>query len=253
MFIINAVLTIPIGIFGVWIWPGTPDKPNTTILTKQELELAKQRLIDAGHKQHSELTWVTIRRIFTDWKIYVLTIWDIFFWNASSYPYGGYLLWIKSLKRYSAAKINQLGSTAPAVGIFYVLFINFSADLLWGRTGAIFAAHIWNLTGLIILLVWDVPESAKWFAFNTYYAAVGMSSTLYGWSNDILKHDVDARAFTLIFMNSVAQSTTAWTPLLVFKTVEGPRFRKGHAFAAANAVALILFTPVVRYLHNRQE
>jgi hypothetical protein len=50
-----------------------------------------------------------------------------------------------------------------------VLFICFGADLFLGRAGAITLAHTWNLIGLTILIVWDVPKSAKWFAFNTTY------------------------------------------------------------------------------------
>lgn len=80
-----------------------------------------------------------------------------------------------------------------------------------------------------------------------------MSSVLYGWANDILKHDTDERAFALIAMNAISQSTTAWTPLLVFPTTEAPRFHKGNPFAATSAVCCIAMTWVVKYLHGRQE
>lgn len=99
---------------------------------------------------------------------YVIVLWDVFFWNAgTSSSAGSYILWLKSLKRYSIPKINNLSTTAPALGIFYVVFICFSADLWLTRAGAITLAHTWNFIGLVILSVWDVPESAKWFAFQT--------------------------------------------------------------------------------------
>jgi hypothetical protein len=134
-----------------------------------------------------------------------------------------------------------------------VLFICFGADLFLGRAGAVTLAHTWNLIGLTILIVWDVPKSAKWFAFNTTYSSVAMSSVLYGWANDILKHDPDVRSFMLIAMNSISQSTTAWIPLLVYKTVEAPRFTKGYAFTAANSVCLIAMSWVIKRVHDRQE
>jgi branched-subunit amino acid transport protein AzlD len=80
-----------------------------------------------------------------------------------------------------------------------------------------------------------------------------MASVLYGWANDILKYDPDVRSFMLVAMNSISQSTTAWTPLLVYKTVEAPRFVKGYAFTAANSVCLIAMSWVIKYLHDRQE
>ena len=255
MFIITSVITLPLGLVGFFIWPGTPGKPSRRFLSQKELELAKTRLKRSGVQSNAnEFNWKLIGRIFSDWKIYVLTIWDMFFWNGCiNSSSGGYLLWLKSLNRYSTSKLNNLSTISPALGIFYVLFICFGSDLFLGRAGAITVAHVINIIGLIILTVWNVPEAAKWFAFNTTYFSVAMSSVLYGWANDILKHDVEERAITLIIMNAIAQSTTAWTPLLVFKTAEAPRFRKGYPFVAANAGCLIIMTWIVRYLHKKQE
>lgn len=195
-----------------------------------------------------------VRGIFKDWKVYVLTFWAILFWNAGGTSSGGYLIWLKSLNRFSVPKVNQLGTTAPALGILYVLFVNFSSDLLWGPSGAIAFAHAWNFTAMVILSAWNVPEAAKWFAFNSTYTQVAMSSVLYGWSNDILRHNAAERSFVLVFMNLVAQSTTAWTSILVFPTIEAPRFLKGWAFCATNSFVLVLFTfLVVRPLANKDE
>jgi len=110
-----------------------------------------------------------------------------------------------------------------------------------------------DLTGLIILSIWDVPEAAKWFAFSTTYSAVAVSSVLYGWANVILRHNVEERALTLILMTAIATSTNAWIPLLVYPTVEAPRFPKGYPYSAAMVVALILMTQVVRLIYNREE
>ena len=257
MFIISALMTIPVAIAGVFIWPGTPGKPNKLFLTDADLALAIERLEE--DKADIEKEIVISKRellghIAKDWKIYVLTFWDVLFWNAGSTSYGGYLLWLKSLKRYSTPKINQLGTTAPALGILYVLFVNFSSDLLWGPSGAIAFAHVWNFTAMVILAIWNVPEGAKWFAFNSAYTQVAMSSVLYGWANSILRHNTQERSVILVFMNLFAQSTTAWTGVLVFKTVEAPRFLKGWTFCAVNSFLIIVFTyAVVRPLARREE
>jgi hypothetical protein len=257
MFIITALMTIPVGVAGIFIWPGTPAKPNLLILTQAELDLAKSRLeVDKNDltEDLKKTHWQTLRSVFTDWKIYVLGFWTILFWNAGGTSSGGYLLWLKSLRRYNAAKVNQLGTTAPALGIAYVLFINFSADLFLGRAGALSLAQGLNLIGMIILAVWKVPESAKWVAFNLQYFSVAMSSVLYSWVNTICRDDTHTRSIVLVVINLVAQSTTAWTSILVFKTSEAPRFLKGWTFCGVCAFTCILFTwTVVKPLANKHE
>jgi len=257
MFIITALMTIPVGIAGFFIWPGTPARPNLRFLSHEELALAKARLEvdknDVTEDLHQTRTQV-LRSIFTDWKIYVLTFWSILFWNAGGTGSGGYLLWLKSLKRYNSVKVNQLGTTAPALGIGYVLFINFASDLFLGRTGALSLAQGMNFIGMVILAVWKVPESAKWVAFNLQYFSVAMSSVLYSWVNTICRGNTQERSIILVIVNLVAQSSTAWTSILVFKTVEAPRYLKGWTFCGVCAFSCILFTvAVVRPLSERNE
>ena len=180
MFIITSIITLPLAFVGFVLWPGTPDKPNRLLLSEKEIKIARVRLERHGAQLKSlPFSWDRLRRIFTGWKFYVLIIWDIFFFNTSANT-AAFLLWIKSLHRFDTPTINNLGAIAPALGIFYILFINFGADLFLGRPGAITLASLWNLTGLIILVTWDVRESAKWFAFSTNYASVAVSSVLYG-------------------------------------------------------------------------
>ncbi|KAG6364538.1 hypothetical protein INS49_006139 [Diaporthe citri] len=254
MYIICAIITIPIGILGYFILPGTPDKPNKIFLKQTDIDLAVQRLKRAGHATTGKFEWRVIKQLATKWQFWALVWLDIFFWNGSiNTSTGGFLLWIKSLDRYSTPKVNELGTISPALGIFYTLLICFASDLFLGPAWAITAAHVWNIIGLIILVVWKVPGPALWFAFATTYSAVAMSSVLYGWVNHQLRGSPAQRAFTLVLINAVSQSTTAWTPLLVFPTVEAPRFTKGYSFVLANAICLIALAHFIRIFLKRQE
>ena len=169
MYIICSIITIPIGILGIFVIPGTPEKPNRLIISEKDLETAKIRLSRAGHKfGTSKVTFKTLAKVAKNPHIWALLLLDVFFWNACyNTSSGGYLLWLKSLKRYSAARINSLGAISPALGIFYTLGICFASDLILGPAWAITAAHVWNIIGLVILTIWDVPESAKWFVCIT--------------------------------------------------------------------------------------
>ncbi|KAJ6012078.1 hypothetical protein N7499_012951 [Penicillium canescens] len=255
MYIICAIITIPVGILGYFILPGSPDKPNKFVLKDKDVQIAKSRLERASHKtEEAPLSWGTVLKVGRNWKFWAMLWLDIFFWNAChNTSAGGYQLWLKSLGRYSTSRLNELAAISPALGIFYTLFVCFSSDLFLGPAWAITVSHLWNILGLVILVIWDVPESALWFAFMTTYSAVAMSSVLYGWVNSQLRYSPTERALTLIVVNTVAQSTTAWTPLLVFKTVEGPRFTKGYSFVLANAICLIGLAHGIQYFISREE
>ncbi|KAK3312896.1 major facilitator superfamily domain-containing protein [Apodospora peruviana] len=256
MYIICAIITIPIGVLGYFVLPGSPDRPNRTFLNDEDVQTARMRLTRAGHgiDANERFTLATVKRLASRWEFWALLLLDIFFWNGGmNYSTGGYLLWLKSLGRYSQAKVNELGAISPALGILYTLFICFMSDLVLGPAWAMTLSFTLNILGLAILVVWDVPESALWFAFMMTYFAVALSSVLYGWINSTLRASRAERSFALTMINMMAQSTTAWTQLLVFPTVEAPRFRKGYSFVLANAVCLIITAHVIRICLKRSE
>lgn len=243
MYIICAIITIPVGILGYFLLPGTIDQPNKWLLKDNDVEIARDRLQRAGHTTQGKFKVGNLRKLVTRPQFWTVIIVDVLFWQAgTAVNAGSFLLWIKSLKRFSTPRVNELGTIAPALGIFYTLFTCFASDLVLGPAWAITMASAWNALGLLILTIWDVPESAKWFAFSTSYACNALSSVFYGWVNTLLRDSPAERSFTLVFINALAQSSTAWTPLLVFPTVQAPRFPRGYPFAFACAVSLIVAT-----------
>ncbi|KAI1496943.1 major facilitator superfamily domain-containing protein [Biscogniauxia marginata] len=254
MYIICALITIPVGVLGWFVIPGTPDKPNRLVLNQHDIDVGKKRLERSGHVSDGKFKLVNLKSILRKPKFWGIICVDILFWNAGLHAGAGtFLLWLKSLGRYSEAHVNELGTIAPGLGIFYTLFVCFSSDLLLGPAWAITLAHTWNSIGLIILVIWDVPESAKWLAFSTIYASASMSSVLHGWVNTQLRDSPAERSFALVLINIVSQSTTAWTPLLVFPTVEATRYPKGFAFCLGCAILLIIATHALRLYLKREQ
>ncbi|KAM0325749.1 hypothetical protein ACHAQA_007049 [Verticillium albo-atrum] len=254
MYIICAIITIPVGILGFFVIPGTPDQPNRRVLTAEDVKIGEARLERSGHESHGQFKLRDLKKVFLKPQFWTIILVDVLFWNAGIHTSSGsFLLWIKSLGRYSAARVNELGVIAPGLGIFYTLFVCFASDLVLGPAWAITMAHTWNIIGLIILVIWDVPESAKWFAFSTIYASYSMSSVFHGWVNTQLRSSPAERSFTLVLINAISQSSTAWTPLLVFPTVEAPRYPKGFAFTLGSAILLVIATHALRLYLKRQD
>ncbi|OLN96997.1 putative transporter SEO1-like protein 1 [Colletotrichum chlorophyti] len=254
MYIICAIITIPVGVLGYFVIPGTPEQPNRLVLKRENIELSVERLKRAGHSSHGKFKLGALKRVVLSPQFWGIILVDVFFWNAGLHTSSGsFLLWIKSLGRYSQAKVNELGTIAPALGIFYTLFVCFASDLVLGPAWAITLAMVWNALGLIILVVWNVPEAAKWFAFSTIYASVSMSSVFHGWVNTQLRTSPAERSFTLVLINAISQSSTAWTPLLVYPTVESPRYKKGFAFTLGSTLLVIISTHLLKAYVKRRE
>ncbi|KGR00790.1 hypothetical protein MG5_05980, partial [Candida albicans P57072] len=107
--------------------------------------------------------------------------------------------------------------------------------------------------GNVLLAVWHIPERAKWFAWCMQYFGWAMAPVLYSWQGDICRRDIRERQMVLVSMNMLAQQSTAWIAVLVWKTVEAPRFLKGYTFTACSAFALSVWTMVVLWLYKREE
>ncbi|CDO93837.1 unnamed protein product [Kluyveromyces dobzhanskii CBS 2104] len=262
-FIIDAVISIAVGLLGFYMLPGDPYNCYSIFLTDDEIRLARKRLRENNTEKsdfHSKFfdkeVW---KRIIFDWKIYILTLWNIFCWNNNNGSSGAFLLWLSSLKnsddtaRLSIEKKNQWSMITPGLGMVYLFLTSLVADKGHTRWGAIIITQVFNFVGNVILAVWSVPEGAKWFAFMLQYFGWAMAPVLYSWQNDICRRDAQVRAVILVVMNMLAQTSTAWISVLVWKTVEAPRYLKGFTWTAVAAFCLSSWTFVVLYFYKRDE
>ncbi|CAK9438818.1 uncharacterized protein LODBEIA_P30420 [Lodderomyces beijingensis] len=266
IFIIDGLISIFIAILGFYMIPGTPQDCYSVFLTDNDIRVARSRMKkdqkafmpreNVVKYFFDKQVWI---KIFTSWETYIVALWCAFFWNNGNINSGAYALWLKSLKndrgepRFGPGELQDYTALTPALAIVWLILICGFADLFSCRWGAIVIAQVFNMLGNVILAIWHVPEGAKWFAFMLQYFSLSMSSVLYTWQGDIYRKDVRMRQVVLVSMNMFAQSTTAWTSKLVWKTAEGPRFLKGYSFAAVCSFALCVFTLIVLYIYKRQE
>ncbi|CAI6026648.1 unnamed protein product [Clonostachys chloroleuca] len=252
LYIICFAMTIPVGILGYFLIPGTLAKPNRILLKEEELEIARKRLERDGHKVGAKLKFHHIKHTVKTPRFWTVVLIDILWKSAGAYKtQGAYLLWIKSLNRYSNARVNELGSIAPGLGIAWALIACFASDLLIGPVWAISFSSLWNTVCCLILTIWNVPESPKWFAFTTSFWANAMSAVFHGWVNALLRDSPEERAFTLVTINTFAEAFSGFIPLAVFKTVESPTFPKGYPFCLACAIGVIIFTLALNWYEKQ--
>lgn len=267
IFIIDGCISLAVGFIGFYMLPGTPTDCYSIFLTDDDIRIARKRLISnqtqAKKKEFNVLksfinvdTW---KSILGSWHIYILAFWNMFCWNNSNASSGSYALWLKSLKdsngnvRYNKGELQDYTALTPGLGLVWLFITCTFADLFHCRWQAILFSQVFNITGNILLAVWDIPERSKWFAFCMQYFGWAMAPVLYSWQNDICRKDIKKRTVTLVFMNMLAQASTAWMAVIVWKTVDQPRYMKGFTFTACSAFTLCLWTFVVLYFYKRQE
>jgi hypothetical protein len=119
MYIICAVITIPIGLLGRFIIPGTIAMSNRLVLNNKDFDIARKRLEKSGHVVQAKLKLHHIKEIFLSKYFYVVVFVDVLFWNAGSKT-GAFFLWLKSLNRpRSYLTINSIRFTSRALKYFF--------------------------------------------------------------------------------------------------------------------------------------
>jgi ACS family pantothenate transporter-like MFS transporter len=102
------------------------------------------------------------------------------------------------------------------------------------------------------LAVWDIPIKWKWACYILSGFGGGLSGLCFAWAHEICTHDNEERAIVVAAMNEMAYVLQAWLPLLVWRQVEAPQYRKGFITVAFLSATLIATALSIRLLHARE-
>jgi MFS family permease len=212
LFIVCAIITFPVAIFGFLVFPGTPDKTKSWFLSEEEKELARDRMRRIGGKPPTGFgKWSFVKRFFGRWHFWILVLFQLP-WGWSNMPSsnGAYTLWIKSLGKYSVAEVNRLSTINPGVGIFFVWLYSFLSDSLQTKMPIIVGQCLFGFVTQLGFAIWNVPVGYKWLGVVTGYAQTAVSPIVYSWANEICREDADERAFVIASMLAISNSFGAW-------------------------------------------
>ncbi|BEJ17171.1 hypothetical protein CspHIS471_0605720 [Cutaneotrichosporon sp. HIS471] len=248
LFIIDAIITIPIALFGYVFLPGLPlqDKKEWW-LRREENELAQKRLSHLGRKGRTPWSWAKVRRLFSTWHIYLLPFLYVF-WNNGcvQQPMGYYLKRFNKKpypvpgQHYSVAQINNL--PLPATAFFVVMALTFA----WLSDGP-FRGRRWpfiyigSLIGLpISISLRTIPlyKDIKGHFALYWLCQIGQGAgpLILTWINEINAHDTEKRALLVAMGNDFAYIVQAVGPLFYWKTTD---FRR-HVKVSLTTVVLAL-------------
>ncbi|ORY32279.1 major facilitator superfamily domain-containing protein [Naematelia encephala] len=263
LFIIDAIITLPIAMLGFVFYPSPPLLSNKTWwLTQEEHDLARSRLEKIGRKGKTPWSWAKARTLLSSWHTYMLPMIYILWNNGSFQAPMGY--WLKSFNAkpapvpgvsYTVSQINTL--PLPMTAIFVVV----AATWAWLSDGPL-GGRRWPFIyiGAVITLIFAVliRQLPLYENIKGHYALYWLSNIgggagplILSWINEICSDDSEKRAILVAAANDLAYVVQAVAPNFVWKTVDFPRAKKGFTWSIVLQILLMVHTTAVLYLLQR--
>ena len=256
-FFIDCIIGIAIAVLAFYTLPGnSPDKVSSLWLSDKDVQ--NIRKYNPGYQNKvvatkELLSWRTWKKLLLGYKVYLCMFYAAFCWLSSNASSGSYLLWLKSLDRYTTVELNNL-SVIPAAIFFGLLGIAaFWSDIFESKYQAVILSQILNMYGNIVLSIWDVSEGLKKSAFYLQMAGWMSAPPVYMQLAAISKHDTTERAQILVISNIFAQCWMTITNKLNWDSATAPTYPKGFPFCAAIAGILGASSVIFMYFQKKYD
>lgn len=191
LFIFDGVISIPIGLFGVFALPDFPHTTRATYLTPRDRELALLRVNKAGRKPPKKLTTKGWLKIFSSWKIYAFIM--AFSTPAINGANSYFNLWLKASGKYSVQMINIIPTGGNAISIVYGFAFSWISDWTRIRWPLILLSVVPPLAGLIMLSIWNISFGAKMAAFFLLFANSASQPLTLVWATEVFQESTELR------------------------------------------------------------
>ncbi|BEJ12518.1 hypothetical protein CspHIS471_0209780 [Cutaneotrichosporon sp. HIS471] len=230
MMIINFAMTIPIGVYGFVMFPGTPQTVNSFWLTEEERELCLSRL---PPHEHYVVTWPRFKKsiltIVSTWRYYLFSA--LFMVSATSFEktgiYNEFMFWLEDAG-YPKHLVNYYPCIYTAVAIVGTYIMTVYCDATGHRFIANVIMFVSVLISSIMLLIWYLPTGAHFFAYIIGAIGYAGQASNFAWANSLTRDDEMLRSVTLFSMNLFSNLWNLWYQIAVWPIVDRPRFRKGQ-------------------------
>jgi ACS family pantothenate transporter-like MFS transporter len=223
---------IPFGIFGLMFFPNLPESTNAPYLSKEEIELALDRLPPKQDWGHDIRLESLARRLFGSPDIYILTAYSVVACALEAIVLQGlFLLWLKA----NASHFPAYATTTYPLGIQAVSIVSnigagYVIDMTNRRVPMVILAGILQLVVSILLLVPTLPTAGVFFAFYLSGTSYIVNPIIYGWASVICQRTGDDAARSIIlYMMSMVQSIlyTFWG-ITLYPATDAPYWKKGY-------------------------
>ncbi|KAK5658150.1 hypothetical protein OQA88_2123 [Cercophora sp. LCS_1] len=254
LFIMDGVISFPIAIGSFFFLPDLPETTGRRYFTDEEIELAKKRMELEGRKLREPYTVAKVKRIFSSWHIWLLTLYYICISGTSGTPIFPQYLKLSTSPKYTVQQINLYPVGIFAIQAFSALVFAWLSDtVLKGQRWSIilFGACL-NVFVFASLAAWDINEKFKWACYYLAGTHVGLSGIAMTWANEICTDDTEERALVLATMNTMVGVVGTWLPLIVWQQIEAPKYHKGFVTATSLGAVCLFLVPLIKWLQDKE-
>ncbi|KAK6214109.1 hypothetical protein LQW54_004711 [Pestalotiopsis sp. IQ-011] len=271
LFVINAIMTVVVGLLGFFLLPDVPGNinPRAFWFKKEHAKLAMDRLDRYGRTSSKKMTWAGAKRTFTYWVVYVIAA--IYIATVlAPWGYSYFNLFLKSLKnpdgtaRWSTSEVNAIPIAGGAINVVFVWIWAILSDLLRTRWTLIITQAAIGLIPCILMTIWtthpDTTSLATAYAgYFLCFLSLGTAPLLFAWVADILPQDAEARTLIVGFSVAAYYGVSAWSQVLVWPASQAPYYKYGWQTSIAlwifvfGMVCLLRYIDVKHLLPQRRE
>ncbi|KAG8717245.1 hypothetical protein FRC08_007907 [Ceratobasidium sp. 394] len=247
-FIIDGVIAIAIALYGALVFPDTPKTTKAFYLTPEDRELARSRI---SPRPKAKFDKAAVKNIFMGWRYWMFSLLFVVTSQLEAYGTNGIVsVWLTLAGIVGPPRNSYYALGLIAVAIFTTILAGLATDI-WGKRWRVnIFMGVALLISSIMLLVWDIPLGAKYFAFYLGGCGYAGQGSNFAWANEVSRTDLE-RSFILYSMNLWSNAFTAWWILLIWPVASAPRYRRGMISTIPISIISVLIGWVTQALHKR--
>ncbi|GAA6007123.1 hypothetical protein JCM10207_001517 [Rhodosporidiobolus poonsookiae] len=268
LFIVDAIITIPIAVMGLVFLPALPGQRDankaTFWMSTREWGIVDRRIKEMNRAPSRKITFARVKGYAKSWHIYVLTILYVS-WNNSLNASSIMNLWLKSFStvdtgtgiRYTVPQIQHYVMPIYGVQVLTAWFFAWTSDswMRGRRYPWVLVTTLFNAAICIALLKLPLYKhiAAHFFLYYMTNVGGGMSGLLFSWASEICSTDNEERSLVIAFMNNFAYVVQAIVPNFTWKTLDYPKSTIGLSYSTGLSIFLFFWTLLTLHLHNRDK
>lgn len=247
-FIIDGTIAIAIALYGAIVFPDTPKTTKAFYLTPEERELARTRI---SPRPRAKFDKAAVKNIFFGWRYWMFSLLFVVTSQLEAYGTNGIVsIWLTRAGIVGPPKNSYYALGLIAVAIFTTIAAGLATDM-WGKRWRVnIFMGMALLISSIMLLMWDIPLGAKYFAFFLGGCGYAGQGSNFAWANEASRTDLE-RSFILYSMNLWSNAFTTWWILLIWPVSTAPRYRRGMISTIPMSIISILVGWITHVLHMR--
>ncbi|KAK4225262.1 pantothenate transporter liz1 [Podospora fimiseda] len=291
LFIIDGIITLPVAVYGLFLFPDTPGTTKAFYLSQQERELAVTRLQPSptpketettastspgsekaiisenppsSTKEQSPFTRAFVKKILISAEWYGFIILWILAGSSESFSSNSLLaLYLKSNPfntPYTVQQLNSYPTGVSAVGIVSTLFFATLTDIYphTRHTVGYFIGVIGIVTsGMILAAKYEMVGNQTGVVMGAYYwagAVYACQATFFAWANDSMRGKEEVfRGVVLAGMNLGSNAVNAWWSILFYGAGMAPWFERGMWAMIGDCLVLVVWCGGLEYVLRRRE